>query len=204
MKKGIGIIALLAVGFLVYWVIFKKKDNGERDPKTEPIALKKHSAAFNNSVDQLVNAYLGIKDAYVTADTATAKNHTRDFIALLDSLQLDELKNDNTAVVESAKASVADIRSNAVSLLAQTDLREMRQDFRMVTEMMYPAFFKTINYEGPKLYLQHCPMAFDDDQGADWISNSADIVNPYLGKNHPKYKGTMLHCGEVKDTIKAQ
>ena len=204
MKKGIGILALLAVGFLVYWVVFKKKDSGQRDPKTEPIALKKHSEAFNNSVDKLVNAYLGIKDAFVTTDTATAKSSTRNFITLLDSLQLDELKNDNAAVVESARASVADIRANAVSLLAQTDVKEMRQDFRMVTEMMYPAFFKTINYEGPKLYLQHCPMAFDDDQGADWISNSTDIVNPYLGKNHPKYKGTMLHCGEVKDTIKAQ
>jgi len=47
-------------------------------------------------------------------------------------------------------------------------------------------------------------MAFGEDKGADWISNSEEIVNPYLGKNHPEYKGSMLHCGEIKDTIKAR
>jgi len=29
-------------------------------------------------------------------------------------------------------------------------------------------------------------------------------VNPYLGKNHPEHKDNMLHCGSIKDTIKAQ
>jgi hypothetical protein len=80
----------------------------------------------------------------------------------------------------------------------------MRKDFSMVTEMMYPSFFKAINYEGPKLYLQNCPMAFGEDNGANWISSSEEVINPYLGKIHPEYKATMLHCGEVKDTIKAQ
>ena len=138
------------------------------------------------------------------ADTAKAKQNTTIFISLLDSINVDELKNDKAIVVESAKSSIADIRSNAVSLLAQTNITEMRQDFRMVTDMMYPGFFKMINYEGPRLYLENCPMAFGEDKDANWISNSAEIVNPYLGKNHPEYKGSMLHCGEVKDTIKAQ
>ncbi len=73
----------------------------------------------------------------------------------------------------------------------------------MISELMYPSFLKTVNYEGPKLFLQNCPMAFNDTESANWISNSEEIVNPYLGKNHPKYKGGMLHCGEIKDTIKA-
>ena len=107
-------------------------------------------------------------------------------------------------IFEAASETIADLRRNAQSLLQQNNITEMRKDFSMVTEMLYPAFFKTINYEGEKLYLQHCPMAFDGDQGANWISNELEIVNPYLGKNHPKYKGTMLHCGEIKDTIKAQ
>ena len=47
-------------------------------------------------------------------------------------------------------------------------------------------------------------MAFGDDQAANWISNSTEIVNPYLGKRHPKYKAGMLHCGELKDSITAK
>ena len=94
-----------------------------------------------------------------------------------------------------------DVKSNAESLLKQTDITEMRQDFRMVSEMFIRCF-KTINYEGQKLYWQNCPMAFGEDKGANWISNTEEIINPYLGKNHPEFKGTMLHCGEIKDTIK--
>jgi len=203
MKKVLALLLVFAIGFCVYWFKFRKT-GAPNDIKPEPIALKKHSEAFNSSVDKMVGAYLGIKDAFVDADTAKAKAKTTEFISLLDAIQLDELKNDKAVIIESAKGSIADIRSNAVSLLEQKDITEMRQDFRMVTDMMYPAFFKTINYEGPKLYLQNCPMAFGEDKDANWISNSTEIVNPYLGKNHPEFKGSMLHCGEVKDSIKVQ
>lgn len=204
MKKVLGLLVILLVAFAVYWFMFRKNGGPANDIKPAPIALKKHSEAFNASIDKMINGYLAVKDAFVDADTAKAKEKTRELISLLDSIPLGELKNDTAVIVESAKSSIADIRSNAASLLTQTDITEMRQDFRMITDMMYPAFFKIINYEGPKLYLENCPMAFGEDKDANWISNSAEIVNPYLGKKHPEYKATMLHCGEVKDTIKAQ
>ena len=203
MKRVVFLLVLLLAVFAVYWFKFRKTEHGP-DVKAESIAVKKHSPAFNESIDNMVDAYLDIKDAFVDADTTLAKQHTREFISLIDSVKIDELKNDKEAIVETAKSNLADIKANAVSLLSQTDITEMRQDFRMVTEMMYPSFFKTINYEGRNLYLQNCPMAFGEDKAANWISNSAEVVNPYLGKKHPEYKATMLHCGEVKDTIKAQ
>jgi hypothetical protein len=149
-------------------------------------------------------AYMEIKNAFINADTAKAKNATKNFISLLDSIPLVELKNDTVSIYETAKGSVNDIRANAESLVQQTDITEMRKDFSMVTEMLYPSFFSSINYEGEKMYLQNCPMAFNDEISANWISYSQEIENPYLGKYHPKYKAGMLHCGEIKDTIKAQ
>jgi hypothetical protein len=143
-----------------------------------------------------------MKNAFVESDTLKIKSHAAKFLSLLDSIPLTELKQDTSMIFETAESNIADIKSNVASLISQKDLQEMRADFSMVTEMMYPSFFKTINYEGQKLYLQHCPMAFDEDKGANWLSNSVEIVNPYLGKSHPKYKATMLHCGEVKDTVK--
>ncbi len=77
----------------------------------------------------------------------------------------------------------------------------MREDFRMISENLYP-FLKTIKYEGSSLYWQNCPMAFGEGKEANWISNTKEIINPYLGKNHPEFKSSMLHCGEIKDTIK--
>lgn len=204
MKKGLAFIVVLLAAFCIYWFMFKKKGDSGPESKPQPIALKKHSEVFNTSVDKAIAAYLSIKDAFVEADTTKAKQSTQLFISRLDSIPVDELKKDTAVIAAAAKGSIADIRSNAVDLLSQTTIVEMRQDFRMITEMMYPGFFKTINYEGPKLYLQHCPMAFGEDHPGDWLSNEVEVVNPYLGKHDPVYKGGMLHCGEVKDTIKAQ
>jgi hypothetical protein len=204
MRKVAAILFLLLAAMGVYWFLLRSKPNGTSAPKPLPIALKKHSAPFNMSIDRLMVSYLETKNAFIEDDTTRAKAGARSFISLLDSIPLEELKKDTAMIFETVQANINDIRSNAHSLLEQADIAEMRKDFSMITEMMYPSFFRSINYEGPNLYLQNCPMAFGDDNGANWISNSVEVVNPYLGKIHPKYKASMLHCGEVKDTIKAK
>jgi hypothetical protein len=155
-------------------------------------------------VEGVMTAYFDMKSAFVEADTSKVKELCKKFINQIDSIKLDELKKDTASIFETAQANLNDVKLNAESLLKQTDITEMRQDFRMVSEMLYPSFFKAINYEGPNMYWQNCPMAFGEDKGANWISNTTEIVNPYLGKNHPEFKGTMLHCGEIQDTIKTK
>ena len=204
MKKAvlIGLILILAIAGY-YWYKFSNAGGGDSGPKQQPLALKKHSDTFNQSVTTAMSAYFDMKTAFVDADTAKAKENCVKFIQLLDSIPLGELKKDTANIYESAFNDFSNIKSNAESLLQQTSILEMRKDFGMVSENLYP-FFRTINYEGEKMYWQNCPMAFGEDKGANWISNTKEIINPYLGKNHPEYKGSMLHCGEIKDTIKAQ
>lgn len=201
MKKVFGFILLLLVAFAGYWFFIRKSEKKPKVPKMQPLAVKQHSDAFNTSVDNLMAAYFAMKDAFVDADTAKAKAEASRFNTLIDSIPLKELQKDDSAIVATAGATITDIKTNVDALLQQTDITLMRQDFRTVSDMLYPAFFKIINYEGPNLYLQNCPMAFDGDKDANWISNTDQVVNPYLGKNHPKYKGTMLNCGETKDSI---
>ena len=204
MRKLIVFLMLVLLGFSVYWFLLRTKNTTPKETKQVAVAVKKHTEAFNTSVDHLMTAYYGMKDAFVETDTAKAKEQTHLFINLLDSIPITELEKDDKVIAETAKATIADLKVNAASLIKQMDITDMRQDFRTVSDMLYPAFFKVINYEGPALFLQNCPMAFDGDKDANWISNSNEIVNPYLGKNHPKFKSTMLHCGEVKDSITAQ
>lgn len=204
MKKvmlGILILILAITGY--YWYKFSNAGGGDSGPKQQAIALKKHSDAFNQAVSTAMNAYFDMAAAFVEADTAKAKEHDKKFIQLLDSIPMDELKKDTASIYDIAMNSFSGIKSNAESILTMTDILEMRKDFSMVSENLYP-FFKIINYEGEKMYWQNCPMAFGDDDGANWVSKTSDVINPYLGKNHPVYKATMLHCGSVKDTIKAQ
>lgn len=190
--------------FAVYWFAFRKEKHGPEAPKTAPMTLKKHSDSFNAHINKVVGTYLEIKDAFVEADTMLVKSKTNLFLKLLNEIDTAELRKDTAMIFETVLASINDVRSNANSLVQQTDITEMRKDFSSLTDMMYPTFFKAIQYEGPKLFLQNCPMAFDDVIPANWISNSEEVINPYLGKKHPKYKAGMLNCGEVKDTIKAE
>ena len=202
MKKIFILLIVLLVAFSIYWVFIKGKKEGIEMAKVEALVASSHSTAFNAGVDSLLTAYFAMKDAFVNADSLSAKAACQSLILLADSSRLAELKKDSSGIYESAVLQLSDVKANAESLLQQTNLTEMRQDFRMIGESIYP-LLKTIHYEGKTLYWQSCPMAFGEDKAANWISNTEEIINPYLGKNHPEFKGGMLHCGEVKDSIKA-
>jgi len=203
MKKTIILVLVIVFWAGFYW-FFVRNRHKQEIPKEQPIALQKHSAAFNDNINKVVNDYLSLKDAFVEADTSLIKSNTKQFINSLDHIDTLALKKDTSAVFETIMASISDVRSNAESILNQTDITEMRRDFSSLTEMMFPSFFNAIKYEGPTLYLQNCPMAFNDSEPANWISKTKEIMNPYMGKKHPKYQSGMLNCGEIKDTIKAK
>ena len=201
-KKGILLVLILLVSYVVYQKYLKNKSK-DTSP-TQQIELKKHSKEFNQSVNEVVKAYLEIKDAFIDADTAKIKQKTNLFIQNLDKIDTVELKKDTASVYETVTSTLNDIKLNAQSILMQHSVLEMRKDFSSLTDVMFPTFFYAVGYEGPTLYLQNCPMAIDDSIPANWISNQFEIVNPYLGNNHPVYKSSMLHCGEVKDSIIAK
>lgn len=203
MKKAILFLVLILSASILFWVFFKSKETGNQpDAKEVAISVKAHSEKFNNSINDVVSKYMNIKDAFVTADTAAVKSNAREFIKLLDAIDTAELNKDTALIVAIVTSAINDLKSNAASILNQTDITEMRKDFSSLTDMMFPTFFTAIKYEGQTLYIQNCPMAFNDEIPANWISNTEEIVNPYLGKNHPKYKAGMLHCGEVVDSVK--
>jgi hypothetical protein len=201
MKKIVALLVLVIGGFSLYWFLLRTKTPKPSSEKMIPLVVQKHSDSFNNALSNMMEAYHGIKSSFVNADSSNIKKYTALFISLLDSIPMAELEKDDAMIAQAANANIADIKLNAISLMQQIDITQMRLDFRTVSDMLYPGFFKIINYEGPTLYLQNCPMAFDTDKDANWISNSSEVVNPYLGNNHPKYKATMLNCGEVKDSI---
>ncbi|MGG9971737.1 DUF3347 domain-containing protein [Ferruginibacter sp. SUN002] len=202
MKKILLILALGLVGFGVYWFKFRKTEKGPEVPKQQALKVRKHSDAFYQKIDTTLSAYFGMQYAFFDWDTAKAKASCKQMIALADSISLEELKKDTVGIFESASGFLSELKGNAQNMLTQTNIAEMRRDFKNMGENIYP-FLKTIHYEGKTLYWQNCPMAFDD-LGANWLSTTATIVNPYFGKKDAKYGSAMHDCGEVMDSIKAE
>ncbi len=202
MKKAIFIVVAVAVIFSIYWFNFKSSNKSvPQEPRQQALTVNSHSAVFNTSIDSLMQSYFILHDAFVDGDSIKAKQAGDALLANISKVNVDELKKDTSGIYESANTFLTDVKSSAESLGKQTSLTEMRQDFKSVSENMYP-LLKTIHYQGKKLYWQNCPMAFGEDKEANWISNTEEVFNPYLGKNHPEFKSAMLHCGEIKDTIK--
>lgn len=204
MKKIIVYTLTSAILLGCYFFFIKKSENTQKGTKQAAIILKSHSDSFNLSINALVESYLSVKDAFVEDNINLIKLKATDFCKQLETLNLSELAKDSSGIYETVNMTKSDILSNANSLLLQKDITEMRRDFSAMTDVMYPTFFNAIKYEGPALYLQNCPMAFNDTEPANWISKNKEIVNPYMGKHHPKYQSGMLNCGEIKDTIKSK
>lgn len=203
MKRVLAIVFLIAVFVAAWWLFYDKGSNGNKT-KTQKIdsaiPVKTHSEAFNTGVDNAVTAYLKLKDAFVNSDSVNASQEATAFIAAVDKIPLDELDNDNPKIKGAAAQQISDLTANADAIGQEKDLSEMRRDFYMVSESLYP-LLKTIGYEGEKLYWQNCPMAFNGTEEANWLSDTRKIMNPYLGRNNPEYQNTMLHCGETVDSL---
>lgn len=200
MKRFISILVMIVVLSGLWFFVFKKNKNDVKPVREVASAVKKHSPDFNKSIANMLDAYFKMQDAFVNADTTMIKAMASKFINATDSIQLSELQATDSSLLITARQNISDIKANAEPILQETNITDMRYDFSMVSENLYP-LLKVIGYEGNKIYWQNCPMAFGDDKPANWLSNTAEINNPYLGKNDPKYKSGMLHCGENMDSI---
>ncbi|HSN09817.1 MAG TPA: DUF3347 domain-containing protein [Hanamia sp.] len=200
MKKILAVVIAIVVILALWFLFFKPANKTSSSTQPATTTAKKHSPEFDQQIGSIIKSYMAMKNAFVNADTSEIKTKTSGFIASADSLNLNELQEKDSSIYMTVQQNVSDIKANANPILKENDITEMRHDFSMVSENLYP-FLKTIGYEGEKLYWQNCPMAFGDDKPANWLSNTAEINNPYLGKKDPKYKSGMLHCGENMDSI---
>jgi len=200
MKRVLAVVFLIIILLAVWFLFFKTEKTGNITVEKQATTVQKHSSEFNAKIASMMNAYMEMKNAFVDADSVEVKTKTAQFIASVDTLNLNELHEKDSSLFMTAQQNISDIKANAAPILKENDITEMRHDFSMVSENLYP-LLKTIGYEGQKLYWQNCPMAFGDDKPANWLSNTSEILNPYLGKKNPEYKSAMLHCGENMDSL---
>jgi hypothetical protein len=194
----VGIIILLVAGYI--WYTFKSAKKRDRGPKPVALAVSKHSPAFNQSVQSVLDAYYKMSEAFVNWDTTAIALHGNELKVALDSLKIEELKVDTTGIYETALDPLANVKNETANILKEPSLDKKRMALNNLSENLRILFI-VIKYDRDKLYWQECPMAFGEDQPGYWLSKTDAVRNPYLGTKHPKYKDGMLACGGPKDTI---
>lgn len=202
MKKWALLVILAIAGVLLWFFLVTKRKPKEETPKDQPVAVSHHSTAFNQSIDSFLASYYTLTEALVNWDSTGVTTTARNMDQALANVKWNELQKDT--VIYQTASSYADVFKNDISVLSGTEnLTTKRHAFHSLTQNMYD-MLRTIKYDESKLYLQQCPMAFNDTEEGLWLSKTNKIRNPYLGLHHPKYKGGMISCGETKDTLNFQ
>jgi len=170
-------------------------DDGMAKNKTNeatPIDAKSNNTdTVNDEIGGLIDDYYSMKDNFVAENELLVNKYAAAMEQAADTLDLNTVKT--TAVdKEKNKQLVEEINADLKGLVAEKDIEAKRKPFRAVSDKLYE-LIKAIQYDKQIIYHEHCPMAFNQT-GADWLSNTTDIKNPYIPTK-------MLDCGEVHDTI---
>jgi hypothetical protein len=141
----------------------------ESDNEATPSTYLKDSYS-----DDDIGQYMMLKDALVSNNLDVAKE-----AASMMQIHLDP---------EMAE----DINHSLNVLISSPDMYVARKSFFLMSEM----YFEYLHHESPldhEIYLQYCPMAFDN-AGASWLSEDKAILNPYFGDE-------MLTCGMTTEVL---
>lgn len=145
---------------------------------------------FQQQLAGVFKLYVSLKETLVQSESVKVSAAAT---ATLASLANTDMKLLSGAAHNDWMNYSAGIESSLKAIVASTDLEEQRQSFSSLTENLYKSI-KAYGLGGAQAYYEFCPMAFDN-QGGFWLSDAAEIRNPYFGDK-------MLTCGEVREKLK--
>ena len=164
--------------------------NNDTTKETPHSSTSSTEPTASSPVENVLSAYLEIKNALAKDNGQEAANGGNDFINSLNKIDKSALTPDQqktfTDASDDAKEMAEHIAKNA------DKIEHQREHFEMLSNDIYD-MVKAIK-PGRTLYKDFCPM-YNNNKGASWISETKDIKNPYLGTKMPT-------CGEVKEEIK--
>lgn len=181
------------------WLIAAKPEKKGEEAKVQAIAVSAHSPAFNNAVAAAMDTYHKASEQFVNWDSVNVSATAAALQKDLENVPLTELAKDS-AIYLTAITFVENAKGDAGTIAAEKAVRPQREAFNSLTDNLYQ-FLNAVKYDREKLYLQECPMAFDDTKPGLWLSKQKEIRNPYLGLYHPTYHRGMLACGETKTEL---
>ena len=140
----------------------------------------------------VLDSYLAMKDALASDNSAQAATSGEAMVkafASFDKSSLDaKRQSDYDEIVEDAREHAEHIGENSGKIDHQ------REHFDALSKDMMDLV--SVVGSDRTLYQDYCPM-YNDNKGANWLSTSKEINNPYMGTK-------MSTCGSMKNEIVPQ
>lgn len=147
------------------------------------------TATFQQQWSKVLLQYLSLKDALVATDNQAGKKAASNLLDALNRVTYQDLPFELRNYVQK---NIGPLKAFTKAIAEAKYVEAQRQQFLFLSEIIIRNL-KTIGGGGQMLYVQHCPMAFND-KGGDWVSAGREVLNPYFGDE-------MLRCGIVKDSL---
>jgi len=188
MKKII--LSILALTFVFVSCNQKNKQGETTDSvTTKPETTTEVTVPTPFSIKEIISNYLSLKNALAKDDSNGAAKAAKAIVAVMAKLDMNNLSGEQMKsymeVADDTKEHAEHIGSNG------GDIEHQREHFILLSKDINDLI--TTFGTDQKLYLVFCPMA-DDGKGANWISETKEIKNPYFGAKMPT-------CGTVKKEL---
>ncbi|WP_158800020.1 DUF3347 domain-containing protein [Pedobacter sp. L105] len=137
----------------------------------------------------ILSTYLEIKNAFVKNDDIAAAAAGKEMVKAFTAFNKSSLTSAQAKTYSSIEAQAKENAEHIGKSVGNID--HQREHFEALSKEVY-AMVKLIG-AGQKLYYDNCPM-YNNNKGAQWLSEVKGIQNPYLGKSMPD-------CGSVKEEL---
>lgn len=147
------------------------------------------TATIKGQIQSIYPTNLCPKDKLINPYTETAKEFATALLHAMHGVDMTEVKAE--AHMEWMKDLNVLVKS-AEYISTVSEVEKIRMALSPLSDQLYQTISKFEVETGG--YRQFCPMAFNNE-GAFWLSNSDEILNPYFGD-------LMLTCGSVEEELK--
>lgn len=141
---------------------------------------------FQKDFTTVLNSYFGLKDAFVASQVETVKTKAQKM--------LKEVKNLRTNNLGAMEVSHINEMNKMLKAITENDVLENQRNHFVILSRDMIAFASNLDKVEIPVFVHHCPMA-NTNKGADWLSLSQEVKNPYYGD-------AMMTCGEVVKEIR--
>jgi hypothetical protein len=146
-------------------------------------------AGVKSQLNGFLSDYFAFNQALIEDNQDGAKDAAKKLSSSVENFDMSKLQGEQ---MDFYHTQAEKLEKGLKGVEQSADIEEIRAELATVSEAMY-ALVKAYDPSESELYYQYCPMA-KNNAGANWLSNSKEIVNPYMGQR-------MLKCGSTQETI---
>lgn len=145
--------------------------------------------SIKTQVSGLLTNYFALNETLIKDNFADAKLAAASFSQVANNFNISKLSPEQ---LDFYLVHSSTLKSALEDLGKSADIEGARAELATISQSMY-VMVKAFHPNDSPLYYQYCPMA-RDNKGANWLSATKELVNPYMGQ-------MMLACGRTQETI---